>query len=165
MSRGRKRMTLGDTKVERLLTALRAGHFVQEACQYGPISEQTYYRWLREGAELDARADSGETLTKSEQDLRDLCESIKQAEIAGQNLALDKIREAIVGGTWQAAAWFLERRNKKWSNRTEVSGPDGAPVQVESVSPEDVDAKLLGMIAAVQASEAEREGSGTSSGA
>ena len=144
-----RRMTADDPKVQRLLNALKAGHFVQEACQYAPISEQTYYRWLREGSALDARADAGDKLTPTEQAQRELCEAIKAAEISGQNLALDKIREAIVGGTWQAAAWFLERRNKKWSNRTEVTGPDGGPVQTVTV--EDVDEKIRNLISASEA--------------
>jgi len=139
-----RRMTADDPKVQRLLNALKAGHFVQEACQYAPISEQTYYRWLREGSALDARADAGDTLTPTEQAQRELCEAIKAAEISGQNLALDKIREAIVGGTWQAAAWFLERRNKKWSNRTEITGPDGGPV--ETITVDDVDRQLRALI-------------------
>lgn len=146
---GPKRMTLGHPKVERLITALAAGHFVQEACQYAPISEQTYYRWLREGAAIDVRAAAGETITSDEEAIRELCEAIKKAEISGQNAALDTIREAIKDGTWQAAAWFLERRNKKWSNRTEITGPDGGPVQTVTV--EDVDQKIRNLIAASEA--------------
>jgi len=73
-----------------------------------------------------------------------LCEALKEAELKGQHAALATIRRAAKDGTWQAAAWLLERRNKKWSNRTEVTGPDGGPVQV--VTPEDVDAKLRGLI-------------------
>lgn len=150
---GPKRMTLGHPKVERLISALAAGHFVQEACQYAPISEQTYYRWLREGAALDLRVNAGEALTPDEEVIRELCEAIKKAEVSGQNAALDTIREAIKDGTWQAAAWFLERRNKKWSNRTEITGPDGGPVQTVTV--EDVDEKIRNLIAA---SEADRGG-------
>jgi len=150
---GRKRITLDDPKVERLLNALKAGHFVEEACKYAPIHKATYYRWLQQGDILDDKAQRGEHITDEEQALRDLCDAIKAAEVSGQNLALDKIREAIVGGTWQAAAWFLERRNKKWSNRTEVTGPDGGPVQTVTV--EDVDEKIRNLISA---SEAERGG-------
>jgi hypothetical protein len=150
---GRKRISIDDPRVERLLNALKVGHFVEEACKYAPLSKQTYYRWLREGELLDARAEAGETLTPDEQGIRDLCDAIKAAEVSGQNLALDKIREAINLGTWQAAAWFMERRNKKWSNRTEVTGPDGGPVRTVTV--EDVDEKIRNLIAA---SEADRGG-------
>lgn len=148
-----RRMTLDDPKVQRLLNALKAGHFVQEACQYAPISEQTYYRWLREGAALDAKAAAGEKLTPDEDAQRELCEAIKLAEVSGQNAALDMIREAISAGTWQAAAWFLERRNKKWSNRTEITGPDGGPVQTLTV--DDVDQQLRRLIEQTKADSGE----------
>ena len=146
---GPKRITLEDPRVERLLNALKAGHFVDEACQYAPISRQTYYRWLREGQALEDKARRGERITDEEQQIRDLCDTIKAAEISGQNAALDTIRTAIAAGTWQAAAWFLERRNKKWSNRTEITGPDGGPVQTITV--EDVDEKIRNLIAASEA--------------
>lgn len=130
MPGGPKRLTLEDGRVQRLLNALRLGHYVQEACQYAPISEQTYYRWLREGDDIEKKARNGETLTPKEQSIRELCEAIKAAEVVGQNSALDVIRNAMAEGTWQAAAWFMERRNKKWSNRMEVTGKNGGPVEV-----------------------------------
>lgn len=146
---GRKRISADDPKVKRLIDALAAGHFVEEACQYAPISRQTYYRWIREADALDEKAKQGEPITEDEQAIRDLGDMIKKAEISGQNAALDTIREAIKDGTWQAAAWFLERRNKKWSNRTEITGPDGGPVQTITV--DDLDAKLRNMIDAAKA--------------
>jgi len=138
---GRKRMTLDDPRVERLINGLRLGHFVEEACQHANISKQTYYRWLKEGEALDEKTTP---LTSDEQALRDLCDAIKAAELAGQSAALDVIRTAAARGTWQAAAWFLERRNKKWSNRTEITGPDGGPVQTLTV--DDVDEQLRRLI-------------------
>lgn len=148
---GRKRTKIDDPKVDRLLKALAAGHFVEEACQYAPISRQTYYRWLREAEAITEKAQRGEPVSDDEQAIRDLGETIKKAEVSGQNAALDTIREAIKEGTWQAAAWFLERRNKKWSNRTEITGPDGGPVQTVTV--EDVDEKIRNLIAAAEAND------------
>lgn len=153
--RGPKRMKLEDPRVQRLLNALRLGHYVEDACEYAPISKPTYYRWLNEAEDIDQKAQRGETLTNEEEEIREIVNAIKVAEMAGQNVALDIIRNAMAGGTWQAAAWFLERRNKKWSNRTEVTGSNGGPV--ETVSVDELDAKLMGMIAAAKASEAERE--------
>tara|TARA_R110000822_G_scaffold148960_1_gene287978 strand:- start:260 stop:739 length:480 start_codon:yes stop_codon:yes gene_type:complete len=144
-----------DEQVEHLLEALRKGHYVDEACDYARMSRQTYYRWIREAEALDEKAERNEKLTQRETEIRYLRDTLKEAEVSGQNLALDKIHEAIHDGTWQAAAWFLERRNKKWSNRTEVTGRDGGPL--ETVSVDELDAKLMGMIDAAKASEAERE--------
>lgn len=137
-------MKLGDERVDRLLNALRLGHFVEEACHYAPISKQTYYRWLREGEAVDEKARRGDELTRDDEELRDLCDAIKGAELAGQSAALDVIRKAASEGTWQAAAWFLERRNKKWSNRTEITGPDGGPVRTATV--DEVDEQLRRLI-------------------
>lgn len=138
---GRKRMTLDNPRVERLLNGLRLGHFVEEACQHANISKQTYYRWLKEGEALDEKTTP---LTEDEQAIKDLSDAIKAAELAGQSAALDVIRTAASRGTWQAAAWFLERRNKKWSNRTEITGPDGGPVQTITV--DEVDEQLRRLI-------------------
>lgn len=125
-------MTLEHPKVKRLLEALRHGDFIDDACAYAGISEDTFYRWAREGRELQKKIDRAETLTEEEEGVRKLSEAIKEAELVGQHAALAVIQRAANSGTWQAAAWFLERRNKKWSNRTEVTGPNGGPVEVTS---------------------------------
>ena len=146
-------MTLGHPTVDRLLNALRLGHFVDDSCEYAGISQDSYYRWHREAAPLQAKYDAGGKLTAEEEQIRKLSETIKQAELAGQSAALDIVRTAAANGTWQAAAWFLERRNKKWSNRTEITGPDGGPVRTVTV--DDLDEKLRNLIDATKASDGE----------
>lgn len=146
--RGRKRMSLDDPRVERLLNALRLGDFVEEACAYAHITETTYYRWKREGEAVAQKHQLGEILDETEQHILEMYETIKEAEVSGQHAALETIRRAARDGTWQAAAWFLERRNKKWSNRTEVTGADGGPI--ETITVEDVDQKIRNLIAAVE---------------
>jgi len=146
---------IDETRLEKLLEALRKGHYVEDACDYAHIDRSTYYRWIREAEAADKKHEIGETLTQREIDKRHRRDTLKEAEIVGQNKALDKIHDAMDNGTWQAAAWYMERRNKKWSNRTEVTGRDGGPL--ETVSVDELDAKLMGMIDAARASEAERE--------
>lgn len=147
--RGPKRMTLDNPKVQRLIMALKLGDFVEEACAYAPIAQDTYYRWIKEGQQVEQKIAAGETLTIEEKQIAEIAEALKEAEMAGQHAALAVIREAAKGGTWQAAAWFLERRNKKWSNRTEITGADGAPIATVTV--DDVDAKLRNLIDAATA--------------
>jgi hypothetical protein len=46
------------------------------------------------------------------------------------------IEDAAAGGTWQAAAWFLERTNRKDYGRNEsveITGKDGGPVKSQVV--------------------------------
>ena len=138
-------MTLDHPKVKRLLEALRHGDFIDDACAYSGISEDTFYRWQREGAELHRRLDRGETLTEEEEQIRKMSETIKEAELLGQHAALAVIQRAANSGTWQAAAWFLERRNKKWSNRTELTGPNGAPINVVN-SREELTERMLELL-------------------
>lgn len=138
-------MTLDHPKVKRLLEALRHGDFIDDACAYSGISEDTFYRWQREGIELQHRLDKGETLNEEEEQIRKLSETIKEAELLGQHAALAVIQRAANAGTWQAAAWFLERRNKKWSNRTELTGPNGTPIAV-ATSREELTERMLELL-------------------
>ena len=133
-------MTNDDPKITRLLDALAAGHFVDEACQYAPIHKSTYYRWLQQGEALEEKVKQGGTLTAEETKISELCDSLKKAEVAGQNAALDTIREAIRGGTWQAAAWWLERTNPQQFGRkvqAEVTG---------RISVDDLERRMLELI-------------------
>jgi hypothetical protein len=152
---GPKRMTLEHPKVKRLLEALRHGDFIDDACAYSGISEDTFYRWQREGNELQTRLDKDADLTPEEEQIRKMSETIKEAELLGQHAALAVIQRAANSGTWQAAAWFLERRNKKWSNRTEITGPDGGPIQTVTV--DDLDEKLRNLIDASKADSGDTE--------
>lgn len=158
--RGPKRMTLDNPKVQRLIMALKLGDFVEEACAYAPITQDTYYRWIREGKAIQDKVIAGEDLTVEEKQIAEISEALKEAEMAGQHAALAVIREAAKNGTWQAAAWFLERRNKKWSNRTEITGADGSPIVTVTV--DDVDAKLRNLIDAATA-ESEKADRGVAS--
>lgn len=125
---GRKPKYSDEELIERLVAALRAGNYVETACAYAGIGTSTYYRWLQE-AEKD---DAPDYL----RDLRDAVESARAAAIV-RNVKL--IQDAAANGSWQAAAWWLERsqphmwgRNDKL--RTEISGPDGGPVTVMSAA-------------------------------
>lgn len=53
---------------------------------------------------------------------------VKAAEISGKIRHMEKIEKA---ESWQASAWFLERRYPaEFRRRSEVTGADGAPLQV-----------------------------------
>jgi hypothetical protein len=62
-------------------------------------------------------------------EFRDAVESARSAaEI--RNVAL--IQKAANDGTWQAAAWYLERTAwQRWGRRTMVTGDAGEPIKVE----------------------------------
>jgi hypothetical protein len=75
---------------ERVCTALAAGNTRRAACAFAGISEDTLANWLRRHSEF------ADAVQKAEGD----------AEV--RNVAI--ISRAAQQGTWQAAAWWLERR-------------------------------------------------------
>src|SRR5262249_28454299 len=74
----------------RLLDALRAGNTRSAACQYAGISDETFARWLARYV--------------------DFVEAVKSAAPPAEVPMVARIAHAAQDGTWQAAAWWLERR-------------------------------------------------------
>lgn len=113
---------LTPTVIENIANALKAGNYIETACHHAGISTTTYYRWLQEADQPDA--------SDLHRELRDTVEKARaDAEI--RNVAL--IQKAAQTGTWQAAAWWLERSHpKKWGRqqKVELSGESGGPINV-----------------------------------
>jgi hypothetical protein len=122
---------------ERITTAIRAGNYQETAALYAGISETTFYRWMESGL-----SDEPEN-----QQYRQFREAVEKAKAAAEIRDVVLIDKAAQDGSWQAAAWKLERKfPQKWGRvtRTEITGAEGKPISVE------VDAKtelkrLLGL--------------------
>lgn len=107
---------------DRIVLAIRAGNYSKVAAEMAGIGETTFYRWLELGGKENAR-----------KDFREFRESIKRAEAEAEVRSVALIRQAADSGTWQAAAWYLERKHgDRWGRndkiRQEISGPQGKPV-------------------------------------
>lgn len=76
--------------VKRLTDAIRLGATYELACGYAGIGVSTFYDWLQAKPEFS--------------------EAIKEAEGGAAVGWLARIEQAAKDGTWQAAAWKLERR-------------------------------------------------------
>lgn len=64
-------------------------------------------------------------------------EAVKRSETTAEIGAVAGILSAGREGNWQALAWFLERKySERWGRKErvlqELTGKDGAPLQVES---------------------------------
>lgn len=114
-----RRLKLTREVKQRLLTALRAGNYHKDVCAYAGISTTSFYRWM----------EIGETQAKGA--YRDLWEEVKKAEAESIIECVARIRKAGAEGTWQADAWFLERKKPAdWGKRVEIHDkenplPDG----------------------------------------
>ena len=115
---------LTEETVDKITRAIRAGNHASVSARLAGIGETTYYRWMAEGEKDDA-----------ESEYREFWESIKRAEAEAEIRSVALIRQAAEQGTWQASAWYLERKHpERWGKndklRQEISGPNGEPLQI-----------------------------------
>lgn len=100
-------------RIEIICKAIREGLYFTEACACAAVDKSTAYRWLARGE----KQKSGP--------FRAFHDAVEKAEAEGERLALAKIRKAARLGTWQAAAWLLERRHPgRWARRTVLGVED-----------------------------------------
>jgi transposase len=133
-----------------VMEALSAGNYLETAAQYAGIGASTLYLWLdrgraeKERLDIDTEAEPVE----SEQKFVEFLETVEKTRAQAEVRAVALVRKAAIDGTWQAAAWYLERSHpKKWgrSQRLEHSGPEGGPVQM-TVSAEDLERKVIDLL-------------------
>jgi hypothetical protein len=87
---------------EKMLYAISKGAPYQLACDYAGVSYRTFLNWKAKAEE--------ENIPEYVQFFRDL----KQTQGATAIHWLEKIDEAMEEGTWQTAAWKLERRQGRY---------------------------------------------------
>jgi hypothetical protein len=93
-------------------------------CDGAGISESLFYDWHRKGA---SDRDAGKNTVYAE-----FLQSYKKAEAAHKLKRIKQIQEAAAEGSWQAAAWELERcYPEEYGKRVlnEVTGKDGGAIQ------------------------------------
>jgi len=115
---------------DRICQLISAGNYIKTACEASGISEQTFLNWKNWGEK------KGHGL------YFEFFESVKRAEAIAiaKNVTVIQIASQ---NSWQAAAWWLERKYPKDWGRKEHPGPtaktDKAPVA-------DAKTKLLGKL-------------------
>ncbi len=109
---------------ERIVSALRAGNYQDTAASYAGISAKTFYEWMNRGKSDDP----------AEEIYSEFREAVLKAKADAEIRDVALIDRAANDGSWQAAAWKLERKYpQRWGRvqRTEISGPEGQPVKIE----------------------------------
>ena len=129
---GRKPPSRNDPRVQVLLAALEQGQFVSTSCDAAGIHRSTVARWVKRGEEAQIAMEiDGVDIDASELAYCDISDAIKKAQATAQSQALSVIQKAAQNGTWQAAAWYLERAYpQRWGRfpRTESDDmPSGTP--------------------------------------
>ena len=98
----------------------REGNYAEVSAQAAGISGPTFWRWMKRGEE-----EPGSIYERFRED-------ILKARAEAENEAIKIIKGAALDGTWQAAAWYLERsKPERWRLRqtTEMTGKDGGPIE------------------------------------
>lgn len=118
---------------KQIVGILEAGNYQKTAYESLGIPEATYFNWLKEGEKAESKAGK---LTKNEEACLEFLESIKRAVQKARQVNLAVIHKAAQDGSWQAAAWFLERTDfEHFGNKSkfEHTGKDGKPVTIRVV--------------------------------
>lgn len=104
-----------------IIASLEQGNYQEVAAAQAGVSRTTLGKWLTRGR------------AEGEGEYYDFLQAVEQAKAKAEGDALNIIRNAALNGTWQAAAWFLERsKPERWRLRTttEVADADeGGRVQ------------------------------------
>ena len=127
---GRKTKCTAKT-IARVAEGMRIGMTVELAAQYGGISKDTFYRWLK--LANDPTADKV---------FSDFSDAIKAAEADNAARCLLVIDDAANDGSWQAAAWMLERRHK-YQRQAAVQVETTAEPQMEIVDTTAADGRAM----------------------
>jgi len=112
---------------ERIISAVRGGSYLDDAAAYAGISERTLYRWMQKGRDALAAEEHGYELTDQERQYGQFCQALLKARADATIRNVTLIQNAAQNGSWQAAAWFLERTNpRKWGRHetVEIEGID-----------------------------------------
>jgi len=149
--------TVNSQKVKNVISALSAGHYMERAARLAGVDPSTVYIWKAKGEAEKKHVEAGEDPTESGQKYVEILDAVTMAQEQAAHRAMLSIQNAATDGSWQAAAWYLERTDHKhYGRKTTIVGNDDGPVQVQNVSAEELDAKLRGLIDAAEASEIER---------
>ena len=140
---GRPRL-LDEDKLERITSALRNGAYIEHAAQAAGIGVSTYHSWMDRGRTERDRRRAGLNPDENEDIFVEFLEAVERAQSEAAVDLLGEIANHARNGTWQAAAWILERKfPRQWGrmDRTEHTGPEGGPVKLD-VSTEALERKV-----------------------
>jgi hypothetical protein len=123
-SRAGRPSKLTEDRIARLTEALHKGHTRRAAAAFAGIAPSTLCAWLDAATVPDAPVEFLEFMN-----------AVRAAELDAEDQFLAVIRDAAARGTWQAAAWALERRySADWSKKTALMldrPPEPSQSQIE----------------------------------
>lgn len=135
------RLKLDADRIAAVCGYIRKGHFFGIACNLAGISDTTGFEWMARGkadgedsdsmhAQFVREVDSARAFAEEEalQAVRDAMKPWKERsikEIVGDEGSATETTTADVKGSWQAAAWYLERTRPERYGKRQVLQHEG----------------------------------------
>jgi hypothetical protein len=94
---------------ERIVGMLASGCTVEVAASAVGVRRETLHRWLQRGQEAREAREAGQALPARSRAYLALLDAAEEARSKAEVTALATIQRAARSGSWQAAAWWLER--------------------------------------------------------
>jgi len=135
---------LNPERQSRIVESLQQGNYIETSARYAGITPQVFYKWMKRGISERQLIQDGVEANPEETIYVDFVEAVEKARAQAEMRHVGLIQKAAVDGTWQAAAWYLERSYpKRWgrSNRLEHVGADGGAIEI-SVSVDELQEKV-----------------------
>ena len=99
-----RKLTLTDELIDNLCKCISNGLNNKDACAMCGVTEDTFYKWLREAEDNNKVTNKGIKVK--------LAESLKKAEAKFKAFHLGNITKS-ASSDWKASAWILERKFPK----------------------------------------------------
>lgn len=147
---GRKSKLTPEIKDE-FVRLISSGVYMRQACEFIGVAEQTVYNWMARGSNELLRLENNpkSKVSKKEEPFVEFFQAVKKADTQAEIRAVT-YWQAAIKDDWRAAREFLARRYPdRWSPRLELTGADGAPIEVhQSVDVVTLEQKVLAVLEA-----------------
>jgi transposase len=123
-----RRTKLTEERQFRICEEIRDGQYAQVAAQLAGIGETTFWQWMKRG---EREADDPDSIYAG------FRKAVKEAQAEAEQAMIQVVRRAAFAGTWQAAAWYLERTHTDRYGRftkVAVEGTEGAPITLAGLA-------------------------------
>jgi hypothetical protein len=117
-------MTFQEETLEQLKQALRAGNDIETAAHFAGTSIANVYRWLEIGKVEAERVAVGMQPNPQHDAYLRFWEALRRARAEAIVRNVTYIQNAAKSGSWQAAAWWLERTVPETYSRTKAVKSD-----------------------------------------
>lgn len=125
-----------------IVEAIGLGATYATAAACAGVSYDTFNEWMK----------AGDSATRNNK-FSEFSEAVRRAEAECKYKATKVIIKAMADGEWKAALEFLRRRDRaEWGDniKQELTGKDGGPIDVATMSPSEIAERVAALLATVK---------------